>query len=304
MPNQEQNNAVALEVVSFNGWENSLHLANREIELVVTTDVGPRVVRCGFRNGPNLFAEIAGQQGGSNEPEWMIRGGHRFWAAPEEKPATYELDNTPVPWTVCANGVILDQPPGPLTGLSKQLRIVLSGGANRVELRHTLTNTGRQPREVAPWALSVMAPLGFLVVPLPAKIAHADRLTHNQNWSIWGYTDFADGRWRLQRDYLQFSHDPRCGPGKIGLAHREGWVAYHLPGGLFVKRFDWQEGAIYPDGNVNFEAFANEDFFEVESLGPMTRLMPGDAVSHQEIWEIHPPLAQPAPEAVLEYLGR
>jgi hypothetical protein len=63
---------------------------------VISRDVGPRILRLGFIGERNLFAEIAGQQGGMNEDEWMIRGGHRLWIAPEEKPKTYELDNAPV----------------------------------------------------------------------------------------------------------------------------------------------------------------------------------------------------------------
>ena len=74
-----------MERAEFNGWQDNVRLANGEIELMVTTQVGPRVVRVGFIGERNLFAEIEGQQGGTGEEEWMIRGGHRFWIAPEEK---------------------------------------------------------------------------------------------------------------------------------------------------------------------------------------------------------------------------
>ncbi|GAJ16373.1 unnamed protein product, partial [marine sediment metagenome] len=52
---------------------------------VVTTDVGPRIVRFGFVGDQNLFREFKQQQGKTGGDKWLIYGGHRFWHAPEEK---------------------------------------------------------------------------------------------------------------------------------------------------------------------------------------------------------------------------
>ena len=49
---------VALEKTEYAGWKNCVRLSNGEIELVVTTDVGPRVIRLGFVGGQNLFKEF------------------------------------------------------------------------------------------------------------------------------------------------------------------------------------------------------------------------------------------------------
>jgi hypothetical protein len=81
-----------------------------------------------------------------------------------------------------------------------------------------------------------------------------------------------------------FRQDRRKGPAKLGVAQREGWVAYQLGDTVLVKRFDWKEGATYPDGGVNFETFSNEDFLEVETLGPLVTLKPGRSTEHVERW--------------------
>ena len=275
-----------MEKVHFNGWDNNVRLANGEIELIVSSDVGPRVVRAGFLDGPNLFAEIEGQQGGTGETEWMIRGGHRLWIAPEAKPRSYELDNVPVRTEVIDGGVRTLQPAGPHTGIAKSMDICLDASANVATITHRLTNEGKAPFELAPWALSVMAPTGQALIPLPARIAHTDRLTHNQEWSIWGYTDFSDPRWTMGARYLLFRQDTTRGPNKLGLAQREGWVAYQLGEFLFVKEFDWVEGGVYPDGGVNFETFSNEEFLEVESLAPLVTLDGGQTAEHVERWRL------------------
>ncbi|MDD5707579.1 MAG: hypothetical protein PHR35_16785 [Kiritimatiellae bacterium] len=275
-----------MQTVQFNGW-NAIRLANAQVELIVTRDVGPRILRFAYAGGTNVFAEFADQQGGTGEGEWMIRGGHRLWAAPEAKPWSYELDNVPYEAAdEIENGVRVRQAPGPVTGLAKQMEIALAPDENKVTVKHTLTNQSRKRVKCAVWALSVMGPDGQAVIPLPAKIPHTERLTHNQNWSLWGYTDLSDPRWSLGRDCLLFRQDRSRGPNKIGIAHREKWVAYQREDLLFVKYFDFQEGADYPDGGVNFETFSNEQMLEIESLGPLVSLKPGESATHVEAWKL------------------
>jgi len=276
-----------MEKVTFNGWDNCVRLTNGTVELIVTTAVGPRIARLGYIGERNLFAEFDGQQGGSGEAEWMIRGGHRFWIAPEVKPTTYELDNSPITVEAIPGGVRTRQPTGPLSGCAKTMEITLAADRNRVTILHTLTNKGDKPIRLAPWALSVMAPDGMEVIPRPAFIAHTDRVLHNQEWSLWGYTDFTDPRWTLGQRYLFFRQDRAKGPNKLGIAHREGWVGYLLGEFLFVKRFGFDDGATYPDGGVNFETFSNEDMLEIETLGGLVDLAPGASVSLTEDWDLH-----------------
>jgi len=275
-----------MQIVRFNGWKNNVRLANREVELIITRDVGPRVIRFAYTGEKNVFAEIKGQQGGTREKEWLIRGGHRFWIAPEEKPKTYELDNKPIEIVGIANGVRTVQPVGPLSGIQKTMEIRLSPLRNDVTIVHKLTNRSRKSVVLSPWALSAMAPKGMAIIPLPHRIPHTDRLTHNQEWSLWGYTDFTDSRWTLGARYIMFRQDTRKGPNKAGIAQREGWVAYLLASYLFVKRFRWIDGGVYPDGGVNFETFSNEEFLELESLGPLVKLEPGKSVKHEEQWSL------------------
>jgi hypothetical protein len=272
--------------VPFNGWTNNYLLSNGQVEVVITADVGPRILRFGFKGGRNVLCEMPGQQGNSGEKDWQIRGGHRLWLAPEAKPWSYELDNVPVNVTPILDGVRTIQAPGKISGIQKMMEITLSPKRNELTVVHLLKNTGRKAVSLAPWALTVMAKKGMAIIPLPAKIAHSQRLTHNQEWSIWGYTDFTDPRWTLGSRYLFFRQDPRRGPNKLGIAHREKWIGYLLDNTLFVKRFDWVDGATYPDGGVNFETFSNEDILELESLGPLVRLPPGRTVCHQETWQL------------------
>ena len=44
---------VKVEKMEYKGWRNSYRVSNGEVELVVTGDVGPRVIRFGLRRTPS-----------------------------------------------------------------------------------------------------------------------------------------------------------------------------------------------------------------------------------------------------------
>ena len=48
---------VQMQTVSYGGWPRCVRLANQNIELIATTDIGPRIIRFGFIGAPNLFKE-------------------------------------------------------------------------------------------------------------------------------------------------------------------------------------------------------------------------------------------------------
>src|SRR6516225_1893541 len=101
---------VKVEKVEYKGWQNCWRVSNGEVELIATSDVGPRVIRFGYINGQNLFKEFSEQMGKSGERDWQPRGGHRIWMAPEIVPDTYAPDNAPESVERHDDGVELTQP--------------------------------------------------------------------------------------------------------------------------------------------------------------------------------------------------
>jgi hypothetical protein len=301
---------VVVEQVEYRGWKNNLRIANGAAELIVTLDVGPRVISYRLAGGKNVFKEYDDQMGGTAESDWMIRGGHRLWAGPEDTTRTYALDNGPVAHREVSPGVVRFTPaPETAFGLRKEIDVRLASSGSRVSLVHRITNVGSAETELAPWALSVMAPGGVEVIPLPSKHPHpgspknarsAADFAPNQVIVAWPFTDFQDPRWQFGSKYITLRQDAGRGPTKLGLAHRRGAVGYLNQGTLFVKRFGYVEGQPYPDRGVNFETFTNQDMLEVESLGPLVKLSPGRSVEHVEEWELFGGLGKADGEAELE----
>jgi hypothetical protein len=56
---------VKVEKVEYKGWQNCYHVSNGTVDVIVTGDVGPRIIRYAFIGGENLFKEYADQLGKS-----------------------------------------------------------------------------------------------------------------------------------------------------------------------------------------------------------------------------------------------
>jgi len=287
-----------VEKIEYKGWKNNLRVSNGDAELIITLDVGPRILSYKLAGGKNVFKEFEDTLGKTGGKDWVSYGGHRLWVGPEDLTRTYAPDNGPV-----ASKELESFPPQiALTpgadkeyGIQRSMRVILAKTGSNVEVIHTIKNIGDKETELAPWALTVMAPGGVEVIPLPEKKPHPGPPKNarspkdyapNQLMSIWPFTDFKDGRWDIGTKYITLKQDAKKGPTKIGLAHKLGWVGYLNGGTLFVKHIPYQEGKTYPDQGVNFETFTNEEMLEIESMGPMIKLAPGSSVEHTETWEL------------------
>ncbi|MYB54434.1 MAG: hypothetical protein F4X77_19875, partial [Acidobacteriia bacterium] len=71
--------AVTVEKIPYAGWPNCYRLSNGEVELIVTSDVGPRIIRYGFEGGQNFFVELEEDLGKTGGDNWRLYGGSRLW---------------------------------------------------------------------------------------------------------------------------------------------------------------------------------------------------------------------------------
>ena len=280
--------AVKIEKTNFKGWPNSYRITNGEVELIVTSDVGPRVMHYGFVGGPNVFKEFTEMLGKSGETAWQARGGHRIWAAPEDAVKTYALDNGPVRISIKGDVVELTQPVESLTGLEKQITVKLAPHGTAVEVIHQIKNT-RQPVRLAAWALTMMAQGGIGIHGFPPRGTHPKDLAPTNPLVMWAFTDLSDKRWQFTKKYMMLHQDAsnHGQPQKLGSFNLHTWGAYLLGSDLFIKHYEADPKRTYTDRGASFETFTNADFLELETLGPLTDLGTGQSFQHVERWTLH-----------------
>jgi hypothetical protein len=279
---------VKVEKVDYKGWHKCYRVSNGEIELIVTGDVGPRIIRFGFVGGQNLFKEFPEQLGKTGEDKFQLRGGDRVWKAPEDAVATWAPDNAPAEITPTPNGLVARAPVEPLTGLQKEIEVSMAASGSEVKVSHRITNHSLFPLEFAPWVLTMMAPGGTAVTGFPPRGRHPINLEATNPLVMWAYTNLADKRWTFTKKYLALRQDANNPEAqKIGLFNRDTWAAYLLNGEAFVKRATADPAKTYTDFGCSFETFTNNEFLEMETLGPITKVQPGQTVEQVERWSLH-----------------
>ena len=269
---------MTLDVVSFAG-HSGVRLGDGAGSVIVTTSVGPRVIGL-FGREDNLFAEVPDE--GLDCPgvgRFRFVGGHRLWAAPEVPEITYQPDALPCAVIEVSDGVRVEAPPDG-AGLVKSIQVRRTAEGWTVD--HEIGNAAGSRMVVAPWAITQLRPGGEAVCPDPPRGAgpQADRSV-----VFWPYTDPADPRLRHTSDALTISAGPGD-PLKVGVAPGDGRMSYRLDGQVFGKRVDVDPDGAYPDRGAALQVYACDAFCELETLGFLRTLEPGETASHRERWTL------------------
>jgi hypothetical protein len=205
--------------------------------------------------------------------------------APEDPIATWAADNVTVEIQVTPTGLIAREPVEPLTKLQKEIEVSLGASGTNVVVTHRITNRSLFPLEFSAWALTMMAPGGLAVSGFPPRGKHPENLEATNPLVTWAYTNLADPRWKFTKKYLTLRQDPNNKEAqKLGMFNPDTWAAYLLNNEAFVKRTKADPSRVYADFGCSFETFTNHEFLEVETLGPMTKLQPGQRVELTEKW--------------------
>lgn len=250
----------------------------------VPTSFGPRVVSIRRQDGDDLFARLDDSAAIHTPglPIYRFHGGHRLWAAPEVPEVTYAPDDHPC--TIDADDrVITITAPADRAGLVKEIR--LTGVEDRLVVDHRIVNEGGRPLALAAWALTQFRLGGVALVPL--RSVTPDGLQADRSVVLWPYTDPTDARIAWTSDVVVVAAEAGR-KVKLGVGPRPSRLGYFLDGRLFVKEIPDQGPGPYPDRGAVGQVFVEEAFCELESVGPLTALAPGESVSHRETWAIVP----------------
>jgi hypothetical protein len=281
---------VFTELNDYNGFGKCLRISNRELEVVVTLDIGPRVIRFSFPDRENVFEENPPVSEAVDGDVWKIHGGHRVWHSPEAYPRSYVPDNGPLEkHDPLENGIVLYQKEEPWVQVQKAIEVRLAD--SHVELTNTLINGGAWPIEMSVWSLTVGAKGGREVVPM---VQRNTGLLANRHVVMWPDSTMNDPRVYWGQKYIVVDNDVSAeGVFKFGYPNEYGWACYFNHGSCFVKKFRHQRDGRYPDFGCSWETYTANWGIELECLSPLAVVEPGAAISLQEQWYLIDNVARP-----------
>jgi hypothetical protein len=167
------------------------------------------------------------------------------------------------------------------SGLQKEISFTLD--ENCVRLTHQLIWHGGEPIELAPWTIT-QVPLGGVAILPQSGIREGSSPT--RSLAIFPYASITDPRLELHDDLILVHGTGDPNVFKVGSYNPFGWAAYVLEKALFIKRFPVGDFRKLPDMGSNAEVYVRDQYLELETLGELAWLNPGESVTFEETWEV------------------
>lgn len=285
--------AVSIKLTELAPMGRCVEISNGDAQLLVTIDRGPRIISYKAFGGENFFfvddtltvcSDDKTIKEAYGKDKYLMLGGHRIWATPERLPDTYYPDDVPVEWEEIDNGARFT-PPAQSNGIAYSISVQLDENGAGVKVTQTVTNNSHKDSwHTAPWGITQVRKGGVAVVPQNTR---DDSPLANRIIVYWPYADMNDDRFSVSSRYIKLRQDMGINRSfKFGCNNEAGWCGYAVAGQLFVKKFNFDANADYPDYGCNFESYTDANSLEVEALGGQIALAKGESVTLVENWDV------------------
>ena len=291
---------IRINHVRFGGFDDCLEMDNGIVRLIVTTQVGPRILYLACDGCENMLHRIAEDEGKTCDQTWRLFGGHRLWAGPQVRFRPNEPEDQPVKYILHEDGVTLTNEIQKESRIQKEIRIRMSEGDSHIQITHRITSWSVWPVELTVWPVTVFPSDG---VAFWSNAAPDTFYLPNDVQVFWPWTQHDDPRFVRARKVSYLKADPANSDWfKIGMPNRSGFGVYCGKNQMFVKKYTYDKNAKYSDFGATLEVFCNEEFVELESVSPLYTLESGQTAEHTEHWYVYPNVAQPEEAADMEAL--
>lgn len=266
----------------------TLELTDGKIEVGVTLDVGPRIIKLNKIGSESIMYEDIAESVTRDVSEeygegkmWRIFGGHRIWLSPEDN-TTYYPDCTPVEYEITASGAVFTPKAWTERGVAPSLEIVLRGNGE-LDVIMRMKNISGETRRLCVWALTVLKVGSVVTVPLSTEDTG---FLANRNIVLWHYNDIHDSRFTLENDKFILRGTPEAeGPFKVGTWLKHVKAEYRYKDTVLIKETEGLPGDA-PDFTCNMETYTNRYIHEVETLSPIRDIADGETLVHIEKWTV------------------
>jgi len=270
-----------IQKTNYGKWSQAYKCMFGSLELIVVTEIGPRIMSFGFKDGENILYEDKSDFSFGN---WRIYGGHRLTVAPESS-LSYEPDNGHCEVFVQKNKLKITAPASS-NNIQKILEISPDKNGDGFKVKHIIKNTGNLLITAAPWTVTCVKTTEHLIIPW----ASGSKQWRNRKVCYINCNDSFNApvnspQWQPTDDL--FIINPNGQTGKIGIYSDKGLMARLGANSTFIKYSKAiAPDSSYPDSGCNIEIYTNPKYIEMEFLGPIETVYPGNELTLTESWQL------------------
>ncbi len=291
----------SLEIVDAYGYQQCVSLGNGLVNLILEPNLGGRVLEYS-RGGKNAFYIKHADNGKLRHdwpepPGWTSPCGGRCDIGPELTTPFH-----PVLWLdsykaemVGKNGARLTSNDCNVTGIRLIRDFVLDENTGKVLFTQTMKNVSSEPTAFFHWSRTFAVGNGICFAPVnPASRYPKGYLVYGPG-DVIDYMPDEEAAFSIRDGVLEIRSAPQR--AKFALDQSEGWLAYLTRDNLlFVKKFPVYPNRVYGEIAANNVSiwYYNHEVCEIEPIGPVEHLNPGEEASYTEQWWL---LDHPFPES-------
>ncbi|RXP62726.1 hypothetical protein EC396_03135 [Lutibacter sp. HS1-25] len=279
---------VVIKKVNAFGYNNCIELSNPIVKVILDPNVGGRILSYEL-NGKNILFENPLLNGITWEPgmdKFEVSGG-RFDIGPAQ--TTPNRNSFHNKW----NGEITGKNSARLTSqidtlLEVQLirDFILAEDSSHLKCIQHIKNTSKTIQTYAHWSRTFAKGGGICLVPLNpnSRLPKGYAMYQHQTTFI-DFNPKEEENLRVRDGILEMLGTPS--QPKFVMDSNQGWLAYNSTDDLlFIKKFEADKNVNYGDvlsNQVSIWYYKNEKC-EIEPIGPIETILPGEIVSFTEDW--------------------
>jgi hypothetical protein len=234
-------------------------------------------------------------QGGSDllwQPPGGRGGGYGLDVGPEPRtvPVPHpEVDRQAYEWAKLGDlGITVTSAPCPSLGLRIHRQVTLEAATGALLVVARMKNISAREQSWCFWDRTLARGGGFTLIPLNPKSRFKakwvlGRRSALRPWDYDGDRPAHENCRVLDGVLVVRSRGPEQ---KVGADSDQGWIGYVLGDLLFVKYYAYDPRGNYTDGGLTVAHYYNQNFAELEPIGPEVGLPPGGESIFPERWTL------------------
>jgi len=277
--------------IEHSGYSDCIKLENESTKVVLCPACGGRVLEYSLK-GKNALHLDPRQNGWTYEPAKRVidPSGGRFDIGPE-----MTIPRHPKLWLGKWIGEITGSRSARLTSVEDEATgtqlirdFVLDEFSSRFTCKQTIRNVSNETKFWCHWSRTLAEGGGICLIPLTANSRFPNKYIMYEPRSVINYRP-EDSNIRVRDGFLEIIGTPKY--PKLGMDSYVGWLCYLTKNDLiFVKRFPTYPDRVYNEvAGLTISVWYYKDMMcELEPIGPMESIAPGEEVSFTEQWWLLP----------------